>query len=150
MSQKFKKLVFAVDFDGTVVFHKFPNVGAAVPGAIDTLRYILSHGGRIVLNTMRSDNPERSFLTEAVQWFSLYDIPLYGINRNPGQASWTSSPKVYAHYYIDDAALGAPLKYDPSLCEKMFIDWRTIRQLLELIPGEPETLHVPPGQIVTE
>jgi hypothetical protein len=95
---KFKKLVFAVDFDGTVVFHKFPQVGAAVPGAIDTLRYILSHGGRIVLNTMRSDNPERSFLTEAVQWFALYDIPLYGINKNPGQATWTSSPKVYAHY----------------------------------------------------
>jgi len=150
MSGKFKKLVFAVDFDGTVVFHKFPHVGAEVPGAVDTLRYILSHGGRIILNTMRSDRPERKFLSEAVEWFKMYDIDLYGINNNPGQASWTSSPKVYAHYYIDDAALGAPLVYNPELCDRLFIDWRTVRQILDLIPGEAETIHVPAGQMVTE
>lgn len=147
---KFKKLVFAIDFDGTVVFHKFPHIGAPVPGAIETLRYILSHGGRIILNTMRSDRPERAFLSEAVEWFKLHSIDLYGINNNPGQGSWTSSPKVYAHYYIDDAALGAPLMYNADLCDRMFICWRTMRQLLDLIPADPETLHVPAGQMVTE
>ncbi|HEX7653776.1 MAG TPA: hypothetical protein VF607_09735 [Verrucomicrobiae bacterium] len=147
---KFKKMVFAVDFDGTVVFHKFPHVGAPTPGAIDTLRYILSHGGRIVLNTMRSDRPERAYLTEAVEWFALHHIDLYGINKNPGQASWTTSPKVYAHYYIDDAALGAPLKYDPELCERMFIDWRSVRQILDAIVPEAEPIHVPAGTMGTE
>jgi hypothetical protein len=150
MSQKFKKIVFAVDFDGTVVFHKFPHVGAPVPGAIETLQYIRQQGGRIVLNTMRSDRPERNYLTEAVEWFALHGIELYGVNRNPGQASWTSSPKVYAHYYIDDAALGAPMKYDPTVCDRMFIDWRTMRQILDALQPEGEPIHVPAGTMVSE
>jgi hypothetical protein len=143
MSQKFKKLVFAVDFDGTVVFHKFPQIGAPVPGAIETLQYIQQQGGKIILHTMRSDQPGKNYLTDAVEWFKNNGIELYAANINPDQLKWTSSPKVYAHHYIDDAALGAPLMYNPDLCEREFIDWRTVRQLLDLIPGEPETLHAP-------
>jgi hypothetical protein len=150
MSQKFKKLVFAIDFDGTVVFHKFPHVGAPVPGAIETMKYIRQQGGRIILNTMRSDREGRPYLTEAVEWFKFHGIELYGINRNPGQASWTSSPKVYANYYIDDAALGAPLVYNRELCERLFVDWRTIRQILDAMQPEAERIHVPPGTMVTE
>ena len=47
--------------------------------------------------------------TDAVNWFKKNDIPLYGINENPDQSSWTTSPKPYCHIYIDDAALGCPL-----------------------------------------
>jgi len=53
---------------------------------------------------------------------------LYGINENPGQSSWTSSPKVYAEFYIDDCALGVPLSY-PSQ-ERPFVDWMEIVEYL--------------------
>lgn len=51
-------------------------------------------------------------LQDAIDWFKKYDIPLFGVNekKNPTQKDWTSSPKPYAHIYIDDAALGVPLK----------------------------------------
>lgn len=148
MQQKFKGIVFGVDFDGTVVFHQFPHVGAAVPDAVETLRYIIDQGGKIVLNTMRSNRPDRAYLDEAVAWFDLHSIPLYGVNRNPGQAAWTTSPKVYAHYYIDDAALGAPLKYDPANGTRFYLDWRNMRRILDAIVPEPN--HVPAGQMVSE
>lgn len=143
MNQKFKKLIFAVDFDGTVVFHKFPQIGAPVPGAVETLQYIQQQGGKIILYTMRSDQPGKSYLTDAITWFKNNGIELFAANINPDQLKWTSSPKVYAHHYIDDAALGAPLTYNPELCERAFIDWRNIRRLLDLLPGEPETIHAP-------
>ena len=45
-------------------------------------------------------------LQEAIDWFSQNDIPLFGVNENPTQKNWTTSPKPYANLYIDDAALG--------------------------------------------
>jgi hypothetical protein len=73
---------------------------------------------------MRSKAP----LQEAVNWFHQNNIPLVGINENPDQHSWTSSPKAYCHVYIDDAALGTPLIY--GLHERPFVDWQRIRTLL--------------------
>ena len=51
-------------------------------------------------------------LQEAIDWFHKNEIPLYGINENPTQHNWTSSKKVFANIYIDDSALGIPLKHD--------------------------------------
>ena len=45
----------------------------------------------------------------------------FGVNENPTQHEWTSSPKVYGHIYIDDAALGAPLVTD---VDDKYIDWK--------------------------
>ena len=68
-------------------------------------------------------------LEEAVEWFKKNEIPLYGVNKNPSQASWTSSPKVYAHMYIDDAALGISL-VEP-LNKRPYVDWEEIEQILK-------------------
>ena len=51
-------------------------------------------------------------LQDAIDWFKENGIPLWGINENPNQKEWTSSPKIYANIYIDDTALGIPLKLD--------------------------------------
>jgi hypothetical protein len=58
-----------------------------------------------------------------------------GVNRNPEQTGWTSSPKAYAKVYIDDAALGAPLLpggYNESTedIERPYIDWEQVRKAL--------------------
>jgi hypothetical protein len=57
---------------------------------------------------------------------------LFGINENPTQKSWTASPKVYAHIYIDDAALGCPLTTD-SFVTKPYVDWSEVeKQLIKM------------------
>lgn len=70
-------------------------------------------------------------MTEAVGWFERNGIELYGVQTNPEQSSWTSSPKAYANVYIDDAALGCPLKVDVGLSDRPFVDWAAVRRMLE-------------------
>ena len=118
------EVVIAVDFDGTCVTHDYPYIGSDI-GAVPVLRDLADAGYHLVLNTMRSGRLEK----DAVKWFKENDIPLYGVNCNPDQRSWTSSPKVYADLYIDDAALGIPLKTSPT-STRPFVDWVAVRELL--------------------
>ena len=37
----------------------------------------------------------------------------------------------YAELYIDDAALGCPIKYDPALSRNAFVDWDRVENLLK-------------------
>lgn len=74
---------------------------------------------------MRSNGLEGNFLDDAINWFKENEIPLYGIQTNPAQSSWTSSPKAYCQLYIDDAALGFPLVY-----KRDFVDWVKVREIL--------------------
>ena len=118
------EVVIAVDFDGTCVTHDYPYIGSDI-GAVPVLRDLADAGYHLVLNTMRSGRLEK----DAVKWFKENDIPLYGVNCNPDQRSWTSSPKVYADLYIDDAALGIPLKTSPT-STRPFVDWVAVREIL--------------------
>jgi hypothetical protein len=63
-------------------------------------------------------------LEDAVYWFNQNNIPLWGVNANPDQHTWTTSPKPYAHLYIDDAALGVPLVHVEN--ERPFVDWTAV------------------------
>ena len=120
-------LYIAVDFDGTCVTHDYPRVGKDI-GAVPVLKKLTDSGHQLILNTMRSGDE----LADAVQWFIDNDIPLYGVNENPSQKSWTLSPKVYAHLYIDDAALGCPLKMDNAVSDRPFVDWDAVEEHLML------------------
>ena len=115
---------FGIDFDGTCVTHEFPLVGRDI-GAQKVLKRIIAEGGRLVLNTMRSGGP----LEDAVEWFKRNEIPLYGINENPKQKEWTTSPKVYAKVYIDDAALGCPLLV-AGINERPYVNWDAVEKMI--------------------
>lgn len=117
-------MYIAVDFDGTCVTHEYPNVGRDIR-AVPVLKKLVDAGHKLILNTMRSGDE----LEDAIQWFIDNDIPLFGINENPTQKSWTESPKVYAHIYIDDAALGCPLKTNRN-STRPFVDWKEVEKLL--------------------
>lgn len=119
-------MIIAIDFDGTVVTHEFPKIGKEI-GAEEVLKRLISNGHELVLNTMRS----RDELDEAKKWFKEREIKLIGYNESPGQKSWTSSSKTYAQLYIDDAALGCPLKEDKELSNRPFVDWQEIEKWLE-------------------
>jgi len=139
---KNKELIIGIDFDGTVVTHEFPLIGKDI-GAVPILKKLLKKGHRLVLFTMRSDkedvtSTERElypnsgkYLTDAVNWFKENDITLYGIQTNPTQNSWTSSPKAYCHLYIDDAALGCPLAFNSYLSSRPFVDWAKVETILK-------------------
>ncbi len=129
-----------VDFDGTCVTHEFPRVGRDI-GAVPVLKELVNNGHRLILFTMRSDREVAGdtgddtisdvigmFLTDAVNWFKDSDIELYGIQTNPTQKNWTTSPKAYGQIHIDDAALGCPLIYGEHL--RPFVDWKKVRHEL--------------------
>ena len=116
--------VVAVDFDGTIVKHAYPEIGDPVPLAIEALLQFEQRGWRIILNTMRGGE----YLQQAVDYLETAGITLYGVNTNPTQKHWTESTKCYAPLYIDDAALGCPLIY--PLDERPFVDWMAIFYLM--------------------
>lgn len=115
----------AIDFDGTVVTHDYPAIGKDI-GAIPVLRKLVLHGHKLILFTMRSGKE----LTEAVEWFKDNEIELHGIQYNPTQTAWTCSNKCYAQLYIDDAALGAPLRNNIVLSNRPFINWEIVHNLI--------------------
>lgn len=119
-----KSIIFAVDFDGTCVDHQYPNVGEDVPNAVTVLLGLVLGGHKIILYTMRSG----PYLEEAVKWFDSHGIPLWGVNNNPEQHKWSASPKVFAHRYIDDAALGCPIVFQEK--GRPYVDWSRIGVML--------------------
>jgi len=128
-----------IDFDGTCVTHEFPAIGKDI-GAIPVLKELVEAGHKLILFTMRSDRKvkkkqgdkiiviEENYLTEAVNWFKENGIELYGIQKNPRQRFWTTSPKAYGHVYIDDASLGCPLIYPQE--GRPYVNWVGVRELL--------------------
>ena len=120
-------MYIAVDFDGTCVTHDYPRIGKEI-GATKVLKHLVEAGHKLILNTMRSGKE----LQDAIHWFNENGIELYGVNENPIQKHWTTSPKVYAHLYIDDAAFGCPLLNVPDFSDRPFVDWDSIwRQLIQ-------------------
>ena len=85
-------MIIAIDFDGTVVEHAYPNIGKSI-GAEPHLEEWVKAGARLILFTMR----DRAELEDAVQWYEEREIPLWGIQHNPSQYGWTSSVKPYAN-----------------------------------------------------
>lgn len=117
---------FNVDFDGTVVTHEYPFVGRDI-GAVPVLKRIVRNGHKLILFTMRSGFT----LDDAVEWFKTNEIPLYGIQTNPTQNSWTTSPKSLADIMIDDSAIGCPLAYNSNISTRGFVNWVAIEKMLE-------------------
>jgi len=124
-----KTMIIALDFDGTVVKHEYPEIGGDI-GAVPVLQALQENGHQFILYTMRdTGNDYINYLKEASDWFRKNNINLIGINCNPWQKTWTDSNKVYASLYIDDAALGAPLKKD-SADGRPYIDWQKCTVML--------------------
>ena len=128
--------VVALDFDGTLTTHEYPLIGLDV-GAVPVLKELMAKGHKLILYTMRCQEE----LQDAVEWCEKRGIELWGVNNNPEQDTWTTSPKVYANIYIDDAALGTPLTLlvrDSGIAGtwfsiykgRPFVNWVEIRRLL--------------------
>lgn len=114
-----------IDIDGTVFTHDYPKIGHDI-GAVPVLKALTNNGHKLIIFTMR-DGKE---LQDAVDWFAQNEIPVYGIQTNPTQKTWTKSPKSYAQLMIDDSAIGCPLKYDFAISQRPFVDWDAVYTIL--------------------
>lgn len=135
-----------IDFDGTCVTHEYPHIGKEI-GAADVLKKLVDAGHQLILVTMRGQG---SGLEEAVDWFERNGIPLYGINKDPDQGSWTDSPKAYAQLYIDDAGIGTPLTLNESFSDRPFVNWQVIDQWLEQAGYYEGMVEAPEEQIAPQ
>lgn len=115
-----KKIYIAVDFDGTIVKHKYPNIGETIPGAFEYLNKLRQIDGVVlILYTMR-DSEE---LEDAISFCRKNNLWFDYINNNPEFE--TASKKVYAHIYIDDAAIGCPRLHTAD-AKRQYVDWARV------------------------
>ncbi len=140
-------MILAIDFDGTIADHRFPDIGAPVPGAFRWLKRFQELGALLILFTMRSDGrsgigkQNGPVLTEAVEFCRANGVEFWAVNDNPEQAAWTGSRKVYAHAYIDDAAVGCPLRENPRLGGSPFVDWDKVGPAVEVLILQRQAQH---------
>ena len=100
-----KSLVLAVDFDGTIVEDRYPEIGKPLPFAIDTLKRLHADGHRIVLWTFRHGRPLRN----AVEFLESQGVHLYAVNQSfPEESEQLDgySRKIHADWFIDDRNIG--------------------------------------------
>jgi len=117
-------MIIGLDFDGTIVEHAYPEIGPSVPGALEIIDKWQNAGHKLILFTMRS----KDTLEQAVDYLTKNGIKLFGVNVNPTQHSWTSSPKAYCQLYVDDASLGCPL-IPGKHTDRPMVDWVIINKL---------------------
>lgn len=105
-----KKLVIAVDFDGTLCDYDFPNIGKQSEDQkllMEKLILMREEGHKLILYTCRGDNDDYKVLSEAIEWCSQRGLEFDAINENvPGFIKKSGfSPKPVADIYLDDKAL---------------------------------------------
>ena len=99
-------MVIAVDFDGTIVEHRYPSIGKELPFAIETLRKLAEEGHRLILWTVR----EGQYLDDAVEFCRNRGLEFYAVNRDypeeKPEHNHHFTRKLKADLWIDDRNLG--------------------------------------------
>lgn len=111
-------MTIAVDFDGTIVTHRYPDIGKEVPFAIKTLKMLQKDGHRLILWSVR----EGKLLQDAVDWCQERGLEFYAVNRDypeeEKQKNQNFSRKLKADVWIDDRNVGG------------IPDWGTIYRII--------------------
>lgn len=96
----------AVDFDGTIVEHRYPRIGEERPFATETLRMLINDHHRLILWTVR----EGHLLQEAIDWCHERGVDFWAVNRDYPEEEVEKnnhfSRKLKADYFIDDRGIG--------------------------------------------
>jgi len=90
----------AVDFDGTIVEHRYPRIGKVMPFAFETLKALQKKRHELILWTYRAGKE----LDEAVEFCKENGVEFYAINSSYPEEIYSNniSRKIYADIYIDD------------------------------------------------
>ncbi len=98
-------LKIAVDFDGTIVEHKYPEIGKEILFAFDTLRALQKQNHQLILWTYRSGKE----LEDAVEYCRRNGVEFYAINSSYPEEEFDEeydSRKIDADIFIDDRNIG--------------------------------------------
>ncbi len=98
-------MVIAVDFDGTIVTHDYPNIGKPIPFAIQTLKKLQTEDHhQLILWSVR----EGKLLQDAVDYCKSKGLEFYAVNSNYPEEDPAKRPnrKLTADLFIDDRNLG--------------------------------------------
>ena len=106
----------AVDFDGTIVEHKYPQIGKEQLFAFETLKQLSKQKHQLILWTYRAGRE----LDEAVEYCRENGVEFFAVNKNYPEEHYDGSisRKIDADVYIDDRNVGG------------FLGWSTIWQIL--------------------
>ena len=109
-------MIIAVDFDGTIVDHEYPEIGKPKLFAFETLKALQDKGHQLILWTYRAGKE----LDYAVEFCSKNGIEFYAVNKNYPEEVYDDSisRKIIADVYIDDRNVGG------------FLGWSAIWQIL--------------------
>lgn len=111
-------MTIAIDFDGTIVEHKYPKIGSEIPFATDTLKMLIKDGHRLILWSVR----EGELLQEAVEWCHTKGVDFWAVNKDYPEEEKDKnnhfSRKLKVDMFIDDRNLGG------------LPDWGTIYQMI--------------------
>lgn len=96
-------MIIAVDFDGTIVEHRYPEIGKPLPLAFDTLKQLQNENHTLILWTVR----EGELLQEAINYCAKNGLYFFAHNANfPEEDRNTSPRKLKADLFIDDRNFG--------------------------------------------
>lgn len=113
-------MTIAIDFDGTIVEHRYPEIGREIPFATDTLKMLIADHHKLILWSVR----EGKLLDEAVNWCRERGVEFYAVNRDYPEENGTQnnnhfSRKLKVDMFIDDRNLGG------------LPDWGTIYRMVK-------------------
>ncbi len=97
-------MIIAVDFDGTIVDHKYPEIGKEKVFAFETLKAFQKQGHLLILWTFRAGRE----LDEAVNYCLKHGVEFYAVNKSFPEEIYdeTVSRKINADLFIDDRIVG--------------------------------------------
>jgi hypothetical protein len=128
-------LTIYLDFDGTVVEHAYPEIGAPNPGSLNVIRKLQTAGHTIILNTYRADIDLPS-LEAAIAYLERVEHelqPLHSIEPlkiNPPAWNWENFMETRT-IYIDDICSGTPLTPNRALPHGLMVDWKALDEWFE-------------------
>lgn len=99
-----KNPILAIDFDGTIVESKYPDIGKPMLFAFETLKKLQERGFILILWTYRRGK----HLDEAVEFCRKHGIEFYAVNKNYPEEVFDAevSRKLNADIFIDDRNVG--------------------------------------------
>lgn len=135
--------VISIDFDGTIVQHKFPHIGELMPLAEEVIKQLMEAGDRLVLWTCRTVH----HLQEAVEFCEKAGFRFRSINDTHPEdrfGVYVPGPKVLADVYIDDRNLLGFPGWD-VVRHVLLVAWgvhngkarKPCRERPELLEGQP-------------
>ncbi len=99
-------MTIAVDFDGTIVEHRYPEIGPEIPFATETLRMLIKEHHQLILWSVR----EGKLLQDAIDWCHERGVDFWAVNKDypeehPDKNNHYSR-KIKADMFIDDRQIG--------------------------------------------